>query len=126
MRGLNYLSFILAVLLLSTLSYAQLDSVWHQGPSPGSISGGAMQTTDNFTDELVGIKEGFRVIPLIKRDEQDFGEMIIPVDESQLPPYLYIEDETVTSNASGNGGQTILLNSFPMVGKLYCLIVFQE
>ncbi len=49
MKVIRYLTFSLLTVLFSTLSFAQLDSVWHQGPLAGSLSSGVMVTLNPNT-----------------------------------------------------------------------------
>jgi hypothetical protein len=106
------LTFIL-VLLLSICSYAQLDSVWHQGPQVGSIPGGAVQITDNFPTYLPDKPMSeFRVIPEVEPQYPVFGEMVISHDEASLPPYFYVEDSNTGNNHSRGTGGSVLINSF--------------
>jgi len=38
--------------LFTSSIFAQLDSVWHQGPSSNFVLTGSIQTTDNFGDSF--------------------------------------------------------------------------
>jgi len=112
MRFLFQLTLVIPFTFLSTPSFAQLDSVWYQGPSAGSVNSGAMQNTDNFTDEFIPEYTGEnREIPNLQIPPDYYGEMPA-IDESLIPETIYIEDTRVTDNPDGNGGQTVLLNSF--------------
>jgi hypothetical protein len=110
---MKYLSLLfIAFLLLQFTSLAQLDSVWYQGPSTGSVVSGAMQNTDNFTDEPIQLPFGeFRLKPEYKF-ENVIEDQRHNLDNSQLPAYCYVEDPSVTEGQIFNGGQTVLLNSF--------------
>jgi len=48
-----FLLIVIFFMTLSVVSFGQLDSVWYQGPVQGSVPSGAIQNTDNFTDELI-------------------------------------------------------------------------
>lgn len=113
MKVIRYLTFSLLTVLFSTLSFAQLDSVWHQGPLAGSLSSGVMVTLNpnTFDPET---QAGPRIIEknLI---EPNFGQMIVDVDESLLPEYVYTEDKGVSENPVGVNGQTVLLNKFESI-----------
>jgi hypothetical protein len=108
----NLLTRLLLTLFISSPAYSQLDSVFYQGPSSGSVSSGAMQTTDNFgNDSPFFSGEEFIINPPLERTTDDFQDMIYGWDQSKLPDYRYIEDTHVITKA-GNGNQTVLLNSF--------------
>jgi len=49
MKVIRFFLVSILIILFSSYSLAQLDSVWYQGPSVGSVSGGAIQSTDNFS-----------------------------------------------------------------------------
>ena len=109
-------NFLLTAALLfafSILSFGQLDSVYHQGPSQGNQPTGALQNTNNFPNGPVIIPGGeTRVIPNVDtrfNSEPSF----IEVDESKLPPYVYVEDPNAGENPQivlDGGG--VLLNKF--------------
>ncbi|NNG28024.1 MAG: hypothetical protein HKM87_10890, partial [Ignavibacteriaceae bacterium] len=107
-------SFFVSILifLFSAQSLAQLDSVWYQGPSIGSVTGGAMQTTDNFSDDFILPGGEIQFNPPIGGSEDAIGDMIHNWDESLLPENVYVKDSHQSVNNMGNGGHTILLNSF--------------
>lgn len=108
-----FLSTIALLLTSSFLAFAQLDSVYHQGPSQGSQPNGAIQNTNNFPDGPVIIPGGeIRVIPPV--DTRIIGEpSFIDVDESKLPEYVYIEDTNTGQNPQLNlNGGGVLLNKF--------------
>ncbi len=113
MRLFRYLIFCLVVAIYSTLTFAQLDSVWHQGPAAGSVASGVMVTLNPNTFQPES-PSGQRIVDRNKI-EPDFGEMIIETDESKLPPYVYTEDANVTSKPTGASGQTVLLNKFESI-----------
>jgi hypothetical protein len=108
---------LVSVLLISfsVMVFGQLDSVYYQGPSQGSVSSGAMQSTDNFPTNLQIVPGGKpRVIPNV--DISVHSEpMIENYDMSNVPPCIYVEDTNVGNNEnlnlSGNG--SVLLDKFP-------------
>jgi hypothetical protein len=109
--------FSLTIVFLFTFSFmtfAQLDSVYHQGPSQGSQPNGAIQNTDNFPVNMPVIPGGeIRVIPNMIEIHSE--PMLMPVDESKLPEYVYIEDANAVPNENPNlsvGDGSVLLNSF--------------
>jgi hypothetical protein len=111
MKKLTYLSFTILFILFSTVAFAQLDSVYYQ-TSIGNVSSGAMQNTDNFTDDFIPPPTGeYQEIPNPQLPSDYYGEMP-EIDESLIPEVVYIEDTGVGDNPTGTDGQTILLNSF--------------
>lgn len=110
----NYKSFffLFAILLISPITFCQLDSVYFKGPSQGSVANGVIQSTDNLSDNFT-LSENQTELPLLSRNSTLTHNLIFGWDESKLPDYHYIEDMTQTENISVNGGQTVLLNSFP-------------
>ncbi|MBT8382187.1 MAG: T9SS type A sorting domain-containing protein [Ignavibacteria bacterium] len=113
MKLISHIVFTILFFAFSTASFAQLDTVIYQ-TSVGSVSSGAMQNTDNFGDEFIPPSNGeYQVIETPQRiiPPDYYGEMPV-VDESLNPETIYIEDTGVSDNPSGNGGQTIFLNSF--------------
>ncbi len=102
------------LLITSTfLAFAQLDSVYHQGPSQGSQPTGAIQNTANFADapEIMPTGE-FKVIPPIDT-RVEVGPSIIDGYDSQLPGYVYIEDPSVGQDMQfGANGGSVLLDKF--------------
>jgi hypothetical protein len=111
MKNLTF-SFLITI-LLSQLSFSQLDSVYYQGPSTGSVPGGAIQNTDFFSDEIPFYGgEQLNVIPPIERTPDNYGDMIHGWNESQLPEYIYVEDSNTIEQNKGNGSQPVILNSF--------------
>ena len=109
MAKLKY--FLIAIILFnfSFSSLAQLDSVFHQGPSIGSVTSGALQTTDNF-----GIQPILNGEPkIIPNPESTYSEpLLVPTDKSSLPPYIYVEDTNVGINPRVGDGQTVILQKF--------------
>ena len=61
-----YIYFLVSILIASPNLFPQLDSVYYQGPSQGSVSSGAIQSTDNFTDNI-SIVDGEQEVSLISR-----------------------------------------------------------
>jgi len=112
MKSFNIFIVICFFFVISSKLYSQLDSVYYQGPSQGSVSGGAIQTTDIFSDSLLPLSGTFKEIPEINRNSNNTVSLILGWDNSQLPEYRYIEDSPDNISGKGNGGQTVLLNSF--------------
>ncbi len=112
MKTCQYLFFLILLLVTSPKLFSQLDSVYYQGPSQGSVTSGAIQSTDNFTDNISTI-EGEGKVSVLNRSNGLQNNYIFGWNASQLPEYKYVEDSPVTKTSSGNGGQTVLLNSFP-------------
>ncbi len=113
---MKYLVYITAVLIFYSyqpFSFAQLDSVWYEGPSVGIVDSGAIQTTDNFSDSYIIPPGDLEEFPINPFGGPEPIEMFFNWDESQLPEYVYVEDSNAPAKISGNGGQTVLLNSFP-------------
>ncbi len=109
----NLLTILLFILLLSAQSFSQLDSVFYQGPSTGSVPGGAIQNTEFFSDEITFfVGDELNVNPPIERVSDNYGDMIHGWSESELPEYIYVEDSNNSGHVQGNGGQPVLLNSF--------------
>lgn len=105
--------FILLSILTFKVSFAQL----YQGPAAGSITGGVMVTTDNFTDEPV-TDPGAPFI--VKGSQNEF----LPAD---LPPYRsnvrptgpegtnFVMDQSAFGSESDS--PSILLKNFPGVPR---------
>ena len=110
MKNFKIILFVSAFLFTSTNLFPQLDSVYFQGPSQGSVSSGAMQSTDNFSDKVDFTSEPLRENPSVSESGNIKQNLIFGWNKSQLPGYKYVEDKP--ENSFGNGGQTILLNSF--------------
>jgi len=113
MKHLIYLLAAFIVLFCSSLSLAQLDSVWYEGPSVGIVDSGAVQSTDNFSDSYIIPPGDIKSTPLNVFWGSEPIEMVFNWDESQLSEYVYVEDSNLQDKITGNGGQTVLLNSFP-------------
>ena len=106
----HYSYFILPIVFLVTgLTSAQLDSVYHQGPKLDSVLVGAMQTTDNFTASMKKSTQNYiREIPNRTFPKND---MFINVEKSKLPDYAYVQDKNATKHPTATG-QTVMLNNF--------------
>jgi hypothetical protein len=107
---------ILFLIFYSSSLFAQLDSVYYTGPFPGSVTGGAVQTTDNFGDSYVFPVGEPKFIPLVETQDFDFDEFSVQLDKTHLTESIYVEDGSTFDNPSGNSGQTVLLNSFNGIG----------
>ncbi len=112
MKVIRFFSVSILTILFSSYSVAQLDSVWYQGPSVGSVTSGAIQTTDIFTDDIPLFGVELKINPPINGSEDEIGDMLHNWDESLLPEYVYVEDSNVPADQKGNGSHTVLLNSF--------------
>ncbi len=110
MNSLRYFSVSFLVLFYLTNTFAQLDSVWYQGPSSNFVSGGAMQTTDNFTDDFIPPTSEFLLNPIIYNGNSN--DMLHNWDKSVLPEYTYMNDCQTPVNNKGIIDQTVLLSSF--------------
>ena len=110
MNTCKIILFFTAFLFASTNLFPQLDSVYYQGPSQGSVSSGAIQSTDNFSDKADFSAEPLRESPPVVETGNIKQNLIFGWNKSQLPDYRYVED--TRKAATGNGGQTVLLNSF--------------
>jgi len=115
-------SFLLISVFLfsfSFVAFGQLDSIYHQGPSQGNVANGAMQTTDNFPTnvQIIPSQEPREINPA--NNEFVAEPMIEDVDQSKLPPYVYVEDTNAGKNENPNfalNGGSVLLNKFPGFG----------
>jgi hypothetical protein len=105
--------FAFSFLITSSQLFPQLDSVYYQGPSQGSVNSGAVQTTDIFPDNFTPPVGELREIPLGNRNGDQPGNLLFGWNASELPEYRYVEDKPKSLNNLSNGGQTVLLNSFP-------------
>jgi len=119
MKNLKYIIPIILVIVCSNYGFAQLDSVWHQGPAAGSLASGVMVTLNpnTFNPESDPNPRVFEMNLI----EPDLGPMILEFDESVLPEYHYVEDLNASDNPLRGGGQTILLNkwaSIPMSNSI--------
>jgi hypothetical protein len=103
---------VLFTILYAFPLFAQLDSVYYQGPYSGSVSGGNTQTTDNFSDSYDVPPGEPRIIPRANTQDFDVDEFNIQMNSTQTTKSIYVEDGSTSDNPSENGGQTVLLNSF--------------
>ena len=102
MKNLTFTFLI--IILLSHLSFSQLDSVYYKGPSSGSVTSGAAQNTDYFSDKMPFYGgDQFKIIPPIERIPDNRGDMINGWSESKLPELIYVEDSNSNPVESGNG-----------------------
>lgn len=116
MKTCKLFLLVFNLLITSSQIFSQLDSVYYHGPSQGSVSSGAIQTTDIFPDHLTLTGNEQKIgTPLYQANDKN-KNMIIGWNKSELPEYRYIEDAHLNNNNSGNGGQTVLLNTFPGIG----------
>ena len=111
--SLKYFLICAMMLLYLIPAFGQLDSVYYQF-GVGSVTAGAIQTTDNFSASpipLVGEPK------IISNPEGTYTEpMIAPTNGSEnLPPYVYVADPNATENPQVGSGQTVLLQKFPGV-----------
>jgi len=113
MKTFKIFLFTFNFLIASSPLFPQLDSVYYQGPSQGSVSSGAVQTTDNFSSNPVFTGGELISVPLVNSDNGQKQNLLFGWDASRLPEYRYIEDNPKKLNSFGNGGQTVVLNSFP-------------
>jgi hypothetical protein len=105
--------FLFLIIVNTPKLFPQLDSVYYKGPSQGSVSSGAIQSTDNFTDNVISSSGVTAEIPSVDRSSGLKEDLILGWNSSQLPDYRYIEDTQAKINNTENGGQTVLLNNFP-------------
>jgi len=106
-NNIIYLPFLL--LLFSQEIFSQLDSVYYQGPSQGSVSSGAMQTTDNYGPEAPILSSPQQKPPRVFSSEPIF----LNLNNAQVPECVYVEDNVASVNSRQVSGQTVLINSFP-------------
>jgi hypothetical protein len=108
-----FIGMIILSLSIPAIGLAQLDSVYHQGPSQGSQPNGAIQSTDNFPSGPMIILQGElrEIPPFDTRIESE--PSIIEFDASILPEYVYIEDPSAGENPQvGANGVGVLLDKF--------------
>ncbi|MBE0570728.1 MAG: T9SS type A sorting domain-containing protein [Ignavibacteriaceae bacterium] len=104
---------LITLFIYSGELFPQLDSVYYQGPSQGSVNSGAIQTTDNF-----GPTDSFQLPPRQRKPRIFNNEpMIIDLEDSQLPEYVYVEDKNMPNSARIANGHTLLINTFPGIEK---------
>ncbi len=114
MQFKRFLYSLVFVGLLSPLQFAQLDSVYHQGPSSNFVLSGALQSTDNFTDTYIPPQGEEQVTPFMEGPE--LIEKYLQHDGSTLADYVYVEDPNISDNTTGLD-ETVLLSSFPGPGQ---------
>jgi len=107
--------FILVIFgFFTSATLAQLDPVQYQGPSPGSVASGVLQTTDNFSRSS-GNPDLDKIIQPIEVEDPVYETELMNWDESLLPEYVYVEDPNATKNPTANPESSILLRSFPSI-----------
>ncbi|MCW8805671.1 MAG: hypothetical protein OQK56_04360, partial [Ignavibacteriaceae bacterium] len=117
MNRIYYVTIVLMTVFYSLPAFAQIDSVYYE-LGIGTVSGGVTQTTDNFQNAPIPMGEP-RIIP---SPEGTYTEPpIAHIDESKLPPYVYVEDPNATENPQGGNNQSVLLKKFlgnPMTNSI--------
>lgn len=98
------LCFFISVTSLSVLAQS------YQGPAVGSITGGVLVTTDNFS---APVSTGEEIVRGPKNIIEPIEEPYFINYGYELPKMNYIEDKSVVDNPLGGGSQTLLLHSFP-------------
>ena len=112
MKNFIYIFLLLILFCISYEMFPQLDSVYYQGPSQGSVGSGAMQTTDNF-----GPNESSQLHQTEKKARIFSSEpKILELDNSQVPECIYINDSNASGKTSISNDYTVLVNSFPGIG----------
>jgi hypothetical protein len=97
------------VIIFSSFSYAQLDSVYYEGPSQGSVASGVTVNTIDFTfSQTPGERMDIPHPELVIAEEQ----YDLNIDDSNLPAYHYVEDINAFNKTNGSNGQTVLLNGW--------------
>ncbi|MBK9099651.1 MAG: hypothetical protein IPM14_16385 [bacterium] len=103
--------FLLFIICFTFTGYAQLDSVFYQGPATGSVASGVMISLNQFTFEAPSEGEN-RIAD--RNTEVTYNEsVIIDVDPSTLPEFVYVEDTNVHGYNDGTNGETVILNRWP-------------
>lgn len=115
MKTYLYTFFLFFYCAFCTKIFPQLDSVYYKGPSQGSVTSGAIQTTDIFPENYSMGGDGTNEIIQNSASQLEDQNLIIGWNSSQLPDYKYVEDSPSLGNKAGNGGQTVLLNKFPAI-----------
>ncbi len=110
-----FLLVVVQCFAFASVSFAQLDSVYYQGPLQGSVTGGAIQNTDNFTDDLI-IGGEMKVVPLREMNSPDNEPNLIDFAESLVTPSIYVEDSPKDIDGNSNSGQEVILQSFLGIG----------
>ena len=113
MQFIKFLFILFIIGLFSSTLFAQLDSVWHQGPSSNFVLSGSPQTTDNFGDSFIPPSGEIKSTPFM--EAPPLQENYLENDGSPLPDYVYIEDTNASDNPTGSD-ETVLLSSFPGPG----------
>jgi len=108
MKIIKYFILFVSILINIKPSLAQLDSVYYEGPSTGTVSTGAIQTTDNFGNSLM-LPEKQNIIPYLESPTEPSTHL----NELPLPPYIYVEDINIPELPDSTNGQTVLLQKFP-------------
>ncbi len=116
MKNLGLFIIIGLLLSVSLPTFAQLDSVFYQGPLQGSVPSGAIQNTDNFTDELIVTGEP-REIPLQEMKQIDFEQTLPDFDESLITPSIYVRDLNAGRKGDAILGQEVILQSFQGISQ---------
>jgi len=113
MKKLFVLSTLM-ILCLTISSYAQLDSVFYQGPAAGSVPSGVMVTLNpnTFDEPATGKMIADRITeePYFDPSPAD----LTPVD---FPGYVYVEDEPVSGLDKGTNAQTIILDQWDAIPR---------
>ena len=114
----NFILTFLIIICLSVSSFAQLDSVFYQGPAAGSIPSGVAVSLNQFTfDEPVAggkIADQNLEGPFIDGTLENY-------DASNLPEYVYVEDKPVEGLNRGTDAQTVILDKWdgiPMTNSI--------
>jgi hypothetical protein len=107
----HFLLTALIIICLSVSSFAQLDSVFYQGPASGSVASGVAVTLTQFSFDAP--PEGENIIADRNLVMPYSEPAILELDASNLPEYVYTEDSNVGGNQRVDGGQTILLDRWP-------------
>jgi hypothetical protein len=98
----------LLIIAFSANSVAQLDSVFYQGPAAGSVPSGVMVTlSPTFDEPAVGefIADRNLEIPYFDPSPAD-------LDLTNLPDYVYVEDNTPREFDRSSDAQTVVLNKW--------------
>ena len=104
-----YLLTLVLLITLSSMTSAQLDSVYYLGPAAGNVASGVMVTLNpnTFDVPVIGgrIADRNLELPYFDPNPQDLGP-------GNLPEYVYIEDTPVSSMNRGTDAQTIILDKW--------------
>ncbi len=108
----------LIILCLSAASFAQLDSVFYQGPAAGSVASGVMVTLNQFTfdEPATGNTIADRNL-----EEPYFDPNPSDLQPADFPGYVYVEDTPVSDVNRGTNAQTVILNKWdgiPMTNSI--------